>query len=169
VTGYALIGACWLVMKTTAEAEARARSVARPLLIALLAFIVLVSVWTPLEFERVAARWFRWPNFLYLSPVPLVTAALALGCWRGLSGTRVALAFYSAVGVFLVALTGLAISTLPVVVPPDITLWQAAAAPPSQAFMLAGMVVLVPLILAYTVFVYRTFRGRVRPGEGYHQ
>ena len=168
VTGYALLGACWLVMKTSAEAEARARAVARPLLIALLAFIVLVSVWTPLEFARVAERWFSWPDLFYLSPVPLITAALALGCWRGLSGTHVSLAFYSAVGLFLVTLAGLAISTLPLVVPPQVTLWQASAAPPSQAFILAGMGVLVPLILGYTVFVYRTFRGKVRPGEGYH-
>jgi cytochrome d ubiquinol oxidase subunit II len=168
VAGYGLIGACWLVMKTTAEAEQRARSCARPLLLALLVFIALVSVWTPLEFERVARRWFSWPNLLFLSPVPLVTAALALSCWRGLSGRHATLAFYSAVGLFVVAFIGLVISTLPYLVPPTITLWEAAAAPPSQAFILAGMLLLLPVILGYTVFVYRTFRGKVRPGEGYH-
>jgi cytochrome d ubiquinol oxidase subunit II len=42
------------------------------------------------------------------------------------------------------------------------------AAPESQAFILIGMSVLVPIILGYTVFVYYTFRGKVRPGEGYH-
>src|ERR1700681_199614 len=84
--GYALIGACWLAMKTTAEAEQRARRLAQPLLAALLFFILLVSVWTPLEFHRVAQRWFSWPNLLYFSPVPLVTAVLAVSCWRGLTG-----------------------------------------------------------------------------------
>jgi len=35
-----------------------------------------------------------------------------------------------------------------------------------HAVSLAG--VLVPVILGYTVFMYYTFRGKVRPGEGYH-
>ena len=166
--GYALIGACWLVMKTTAEAEQRARRLAQPLLAALLFFILLVSVWTPLEFHRVAQRWFSWPNLLYFSPVPLVTAVLAVSCWRGLTGRHPTLAFYSAVGLFLVAFIGLVISTIPYLVPPSITVWQAAAAPSSQGFILSGMAVLIPMTLGYTVFVYRTFRGKVRPGQSYH-
>jgi cytochrome d ubiquinol oxidase subunit II len=168
VEGYALLGACWLVMKTTGGVEQKARRYARPLFVVLMAFIVLVSVWTPLEFERIATRWFSWPNMLYLSPVPLLTAFLAFSCYRGLSGRRPTVAFYSAVGLFVVAFIGLVISTLPYLVPPSITLWQAAAAPESQAFILIGMSVLIPIILGYTVFVYYTFRGKVRPGEGYH-
>jgi cytochrome bd ubiquinol oxidase subunit II len=113
-------------------------------------------------------RWFSWPNILYLSPVPAITAALAITCWRALPGRHPTLAFYSAVGLFVVAFVGLLISTLPYLVPPVITLWQAAAAPRSQAFMLSGMASMIPVILGYTVFVYRTFRGKVRPGEGYH-
>jgi cytochrome bd ubiquinol oxidase subunit II len=166
--GYAAIGACWLVMKTAGDAEQRARRHARPLLVLLLLFIVLVSVWSPLEFARVAHRWFSWPNLLYLSPVPLLTALLALSCWRGLAGRHPQIAFYSAVGLFLIAFAGLMISTLPYLVPPNLTLWQAAASPGTQVFILSGMAVMVPVILGYTVFVYRTFRGKVRPGEGYH-
>jgi cytochrome d ubiquinol oxidase subunit II len=168
VAGYALLGACWLVMKTAGGVEQIARRYARPLFFLLLAFIVLVSVWTPLEFERIATRWFSWPNMLYLSPVPLLTAFLAVSCWRGLSGRHPTVAFYSAVGLFVVAFIGLVISTLPYLVPPTVTLWQAAATPKSQGFILIGMSFLVPIILGYTVFVYRTFRGKVRPGEGYH-
>jgi cytochrome d ubiquinol oxidase subunit II len=168
IVGYALIGACWIAMKTSATAEARARRLARVLLGAFMLFIVLVSIWTPLEFARVAQRWFSWPNILYLSPVPAITAALAITCWRALPGRHPTLAFYSAVGLFVVAFVGLLISTLPYLVPPVITLWQAAAAPRSQAFMLSGMAIMIPVILGYTVFVYRTFRGKVHPGEGYH-
>ncbi len=168
VVGYALIGACWIAMKTSASAEARARRQARTLLVVLLLFIVLVSIWTPLQFARVAQRWFSWPNILYLSPVPLVTAVLAVTCWRALPQRHPTLAFYSAVGLFVVAYIGLMISTLPYLVPPVISLWQAAAAPRTQAFILSGMAVMIPVILGYTVFVYRTFRGKVRPGEGYH-
>jgi cytochrome d ubiquinol oxidase subunit II len=168
VVGYALLGACWLVMKTAGEVETTARRRARPLLIALIAFIVLVSIWTPLQFDRIAERWFGGHSLLYLSPVPVVTVLLALSCWRGLSGRHPTVAFYSAVGLFIISFVGLAISTLPYLVLPSITLWQAAASPSSQTFMLVGTTVLVPFVVGYTIFVYHTFRGKVRPGEGYH-
>ena len=65
-------------------------------------------------------------------------------------------------------MSGSAISTIPYLVPPHLTFWDTAAAPASQIFLLVGTVVLLPLILGYTVFVYWTFRGKVAPGEGYH-
>ncbi len=168
VAGYAFLGACWLVMKTSGGVEQIARRIARPLFVVFLLFILVVSVWTPLAFERVATRWFSMPNLLYLSPVPLMTVALAVLCWRGIRGRHPSMAFYSAVGLFVVAFIGLVISTMPYLVPPALTIWQAAAAPKSQGFILAGMAVMIPVILGYTVFVYHTFRGKVRPGEGYH-
>jgi cytochrome bd ubiquinol oxidase subunit II len=168
IIGYALLGACWLVMKTSGDVEKTARRYARPLLLALVAFIVLISVWTPLQFERVAVRWFGDWNMLYLSPVPLITAGLAIACWRGLMGRHPTLAFYAAVGLFIISFIGLAISTLPYLAPPSVTLWGAAASPQSQTFMLVGTTVLVPFVLGYTIFVYHTFRGKVHPGEGYH-
>jgi cytochrome bd ubiquinol oxidase subunit II len=57
---------------------------------------------------------------------------------------------------------------LPFLVPASVTVWDAAAAPRSLSFILAGIAVLLPVIIGYTVFVYHTFRGKVRPGEGYH-
>ena len=168
VVGYALLGACWTVMKTAGGVEQGARRHARPLLVALVLFILLVSIWTPLQFERIAQRWFTWPNLLYLSPVPLITAALAVSCWRGLAGKSPTTAFNSAVGLFVISFIGLGVSTLPYLVPPSITLWDAAAVPKSQAFILVGIAILLPVIFGYTVFVYHTFRGKVRPGEGYH-
>lgn len=168
VVGYAFLGACWLVMKTSGGVEQTARRCARPLCVAFLAFILLVSVWTPLELPRIATRWFSMPNMLYLAPVPILTVVLAVTCWRGISGRHPSVAFYSAVGLFVMSYIGLIISTVPYLVPPVLTVWQAAAAPKSQGFILAGMSVMVPVILGYTVFVYHTFRGKIRPGEGYH-
>jgi len=168
VIGYAFLGACWLIMKTAEGVEQIARRLARPLCVAFLIFIAIVSLWTPLEFDRIAARWFSVPNMYYLAPIPLITVALAISCWRGIGGKHPSLAFSSAVGLFVVAFIGLVISTMLYLVPPTITLWQAAASPKAQGFILAGMVVMVPIILGYTVFVYRTFRGKIRPGEGYH-
>jgi cytochrome d ubiquinol oxidase subunit II len=136
--------------------------------VGLVALIVLVSIWTPLQYPRVAERWFSWPNMLYLSPVPLITGVLVVLCWRGIRRGHPTLAFYSAVSLFVVAFIGLMISMYPYLVPTSLTLWDAAAAPESQAFLLIGTAVLIPVVLGYTVFVYHTFRGKIREGEGYH-
>ncbi len=114
VVGYALIGACWLVMKTSGGVEQAARRFAKPLLLALVAFILLISVWTPLQFEHVAVRWFSGWNMLYLSPVPLITAALAISCWRGLAGRHPTIAFNGAVGLFVISFVGVGYLHAPV-------------------------------------------------------
>src|SRR5437588_849820 len=51
LAGYALLGATWLVMKTEGAVAERARGQAQVLLVAVLAFMAAVSVWTPLAFE----------------------------------------------------------------------------------------------------------------------
>jgi cytochrome bd ubiquinol oxidase subunit II len=168
VVGYALIGACWLVMKTTHDLERKARAMAQPLLIGLVAFVVVVSVWTPLEYQRIADRWFSMPNLLYLSPLPILSALLVVICWRGIRSGHATASFYSAVAVFVFAFVGLAISSYPYLVPWSVTLWDAAASPESQTFIFIGIAILLPFIIGYTVFSYYTFRGRLREGEGYH-
>jgi cytochrome bd ubiquinol oxidase subunit II len=166
--GYALLGATWLVMKVDGPLAEDARGWAKKLLPAVLVIMAIISVWTPLAFERIADRWFAWPNILYLSPVPIATAILAWACWHGLNTGREVMPFLCAVGLFLLGFVGLAISNVPYLVPPLITIWEAAAVPQSQIFTLIGVLIMLPVILGYTVFVYWTFRGKVREGEGYH-
>jgi cytochrome bd ubiquinol oxidase subunit II len=168
VCGYALLGACWLAFKTEGAMHAWALKAAKRLVPALVLFIALVSLWTPLEHAHIAARWFAWPNLLLLSPVPIATGALVLGLWLALLRERPGRAFWCAIGVFALCYLGLAISLYPHIVPPDMTIWNAAAAPDSLLFLLAGTLVLLPIILAYTAHAYWVFRGKVRAGEGYH-
>jgi len=168
VAGYALLGATWLVMKTDGELAARARGQAKTLLIAVLAFMAVVSLWTPLAIPRIAERWFSLPNIVFLSPIPIVTAAAAFTGWRWLERGPDAGPFLAAIALFLLGYLGLAISTFPYLVPPTVTVWDAAAVPASQIFMLLGTLFLLPIILGYTAFLYWLFRGKVRPGEGYH-
>ena len=168
VAGYALLGTTWLIMRTEGEVAAQAREQAPALLIVVLAAMTIVSLWTPLAEPRIWERWFTLPNLFYLAPVPLLTALAALTVWRGLANHHDSAPFFGTVALFLLGFAGLAISTLPYVVPPAVTIWDAAAAPSSQLFMLIGTAALLPVILGYTAFVYWTFRGKVKPGEGYH-
>ena len=168
VAGYALLGATWLIMKIDGEIAQRARQWAKSLLVAVLVFMAMVSLWTPLSNARIAELWFTLPNFFYLAPVPVLTALVAFTAWRSLAAGRDTLPFLCSIALFLLGYLGLAISTYPYLVPPVLTLWQAAAHPDSQFFMLIGTLVLLPLILGYTIVIYWIFRGKVRPGEGYH-
>ncbi len=168
VAGYALLGATWLVLKTDGDLEVWARDKAKAALLLMLAATLVISVWTPFSVPRIAERWFTWPNMLLLSPVPILTALAALSCWRGLERDKQLQPFVSAIALFLLGLIGLVISNVPYLVPDTMTVWQAAAAPSSQKFMLVGTLLLLPVILGYTAFVYWTFKGKVRAGEGYH-
>jgi cytochrome d ubiquinol oxidase subunit II len=168
VAGYALLGATWLLIRTEGEVHARARELAKWLLLAVLGFMAVVSLWTPLANERIAQRWFSQPNILYLWPIPLVTALVAWACWRWLDTGREVPPFLAAVGLFLLGYLGLVISWYPYLVPPTLTIWDTAAVPASQIFTLIGVVFMLPIILGYIVFVYWLFRGKVREGEGYH-
>ena len=168
VLGYALLGSTWLVMKTEGALQEWARQRARACLFGVLAFIAMVSVWTPFLDSRIAARWFAWPNVALLAPVPVVTAAIAWWLWVSLDRRQDAAPFFAAMGLFAMCYVGLAISLLPYIVAPSITLWEAAAAPRSQAFMLIGTLFLLPIIVTYTGWSYWVFRGKVRGDVAYH-
>jgi cytochrome bd ubiquinol oxidase subunit II len=168
VAGYALLGATWLVLKTEGAVAEQARVHAKLLLLAVLACMVIVSVWTPLANERIFARWFSLPNILFFWWVPAATALIALSAWRWLDTRRDALPFLAATALFLLGYLGLLISNFPYLVPPSLTIWQTAAAPPTQIFMLMGTLVMLPIIIGYVIFVYWTFAGKLREGEGYH-
>ena len=168
VAGYTLLAATWLIYKTDGALEVFARHSAKIALLAVLAAAAIISLWTPFTMPRVAERWFSWPNLLLLSPVPLLTAYAAWSCWRGLELEKPFQPFGSAIALVLLGLAGLLRSNVPYLVPDKLCVWDAAAAPSSQMFMLVGTLLMLPVILGYTVFVYWTFRGKVRHGEGYH-
>ena len=168
IAGYALLGCTWLIMKTEGPLQAWCYKLAPFILVAVMVFVGAVSIWTPLTQPAIAERWFSVPNFYYLSQVPLITgitaAALVWAIWK----RKEVQPFLLTMALFLLSYLGLAISLWPNIVPPEVTIWEAAAPPESQKFLLVGLVFLIPTVLAYTAFTYWVFRGKVRAGAGYH-
>jgi cytochrome d ubiquinol oxidase subunit II len=154
LAGYVLLSAGWLIMKADPELREWAYGIAYNALIAVAVFIVVFSVWTPFLHPDIAARWFKPANMVMLSPVPLITAASVVALWMALNRRQRYTPFLLGVVLFLLCYTGLAVSLFPFIVPPDITIWQAAAAPNSQLFMLYGAIPLLPVILGYTAYSY---------------
>ena len=168
VAGYALLAAGWLTMKTEGRAADHARGMIRPLMILVAVAAAAVSIWTPIAVGRIAERWFSTPNIFFLWPLPALTAFLSFVVWRSAGRRDEYAPFFATIGIFVLCYLGLAISNFPYLVPPTLTVWDTAAVPASQIFMLIGVCLLLPMILGYTAFVYWTFRGKVREGEGYH-
>ncbi len=168
VIGYALLGAAWLIWRTEGPMQARNRTLTGWLALATLGLIGIVSIWTPFLNPRFAARWFHWPGIALTSPVPLLVAALAALMWHGLRRHHHITPLIAAMGWFVLCYVGLGISFWPLIIPPDITIFQAAAPPASQEFLLVGALIMFPIILAYTGYAYWTFRGKISHDSGYH-
>jgi cytochrome d ubiquinol oxidase subunit II len=166
--GYALLGAGWLVIKTEGVLQDWARGFGRYALIGTCVAVGVVSLWTPLANASIAARWFSWPNIVWLAPVPLITLALIWYAWRSLNDRSEYAPFIAALALFVMSYLGIAISLWPMIVPGHFTLEQAAASQSTQAFLLVGTLVLLPVILVYTAWSYWVFRGKVRSDIGYH-
>ncbi len=169
VTGYALLGSTWLILKTEGREQVLARSLTRPLMVAVIVFMGLVSTWLPFLQSRVMERWFSDGNFWWLSPVPLLTLAVAVALWRSAMHPRRDLPpFLLTLALFVLGFIGLVLGMWPYLLPPHLTLWQAAAPVSSLGFSMVGLVLLLPMILGYTVWSYKVFRGKVTAETGYH-
>jgi cytochrome d ubiquinol oxidase subunit II len=164
VAGYALVGAAWLIFKTGGATQGFARQCAPWALAATLLFIGVVSLWTPLAHEAIAQRWFSLPNFLFLWPVPFMTAALAFGLWRSIGGKRDWLPFLLAILLFLLAYAGLGISLWPYAIPESVSIWDAAASHDTLVFLVVGTAIILPITLSYLGYAHWVFRGKVSAG-----
>jgi cytochrome d ubiquinol oxidase subunit II len=168
VIGYALLGACWLNLKTTGDLQKRAKSLATFAGVGTLGMIGIVSLWTPFINGIYFERWFGWPTVIFSGLVPLLVLACALVFWRGLTRGEHLSPFLAALGLFILSFAGIGISFYPYIVPGALTIEEAAAPDASLGFLLVGAAVLIPIILAYTGYAYWVFRGKVDPEEGYH-
>ena len=171
ILGYGLLGATWCVMKTTGELELWARRMAVRFLVGVIVAMAIVSLWVPFLGREIEARWFAWPNIAYLAPVPLLTALAAWRLYRGIQDGREYSPFLLAIALFLLGYLGLAISLFPYIVPPNVTVWQAANTVNSQLFALVGFSIVMPLTFLYTGYAYWVFRGKVAEeikAGGYH-
>jgi cytochrome bd ubiquinol oxidase subunit II len=164
---YVLLGAGWLIMKTEGLLQQLALKWARLAWLPVVAGMGLISVATPWVSLTVRQRWFSMPGFIALLPIPAMTL-IALGLLRwSLRSKRVLghwcwVPFVLTVCVFVLGFVGLAYSLYPFVVMDRITLWQASSAAGSLKVILVGVVITVPMIVAYTVFAYRVFWGKAQ-------
>ena len=170
LAAYALLGAGWLIMKTEGELQLMAVAWARRSLWLTGLGVLAISVATPLISHNIFLKWFSFPNVVLLLPIPAATLVLFGTIWRSLGRLPIRLEqgneygigvpFGATVGIFLLAFYGLGYSIFPWLVIDRITIWQAASAPEALLVIFYGVAVVLPVIIAYTVFAYRVFWGK---------
>lgn len=166
--GYAMLGATWLNMKLEGRIQSRMRRLARPFGVATVVFMAAVSVWTPFLDQVYFDRWFVWPTIGFSAVVPVLVALCIYGLFHGLQLRKDVQPFLCALSLFVLGFIGIGISFYPYMVPPSLTIADAAAPDSSLWFALVGTLILLPMILAYTAYAYWVFRGKIDPNEGYH-
>ncbi len=169
VVAYAALGCGWLILKTSKELQAKMYTLMPKLALLMLFTFACVSLWTPLHNPAIAERWFSMPQFLYFSPVPILVLWCTYAIWQASRAKQQLKPFAYTLGLIGLAYSGFLISLWPMIIPPNITIWEAAAPESSQRFALVGALIMIPIILAYTALAYWVFRGKVHVGEGgYH-
>ncbi len=170
IAGYALLGACYLILKTTGEVQERAWRQARSAVLAVAGFMFIVSLWTPFRVPQIMTRWWTPPRTYFVWMFPVTGVAGFLLMLQSLkSQARDGLPFIAALIMFFAAYLGLQSGVYPYAVMPDITIFQAAAQRETQIITLIGALCILPFVLGYTGYTYWVFRGKVKEDQaGYH-
>ncbi|CAM3756171.1 Cytochrome bd ubiquinol oxidase subunit 2 [Pseudomonas reidholzensis] len=168
IVAYTLLGCTWLIMKTEGPLQKQMHDLARPLALVLLVVIGIVSLWTPLAYPQIAERWFSMPNLIWFMPVPILVLVTFYGLLKAVARNANYTPFLLTLVLIFLGYSGLGISIWPNIIPPSISIWEAAAPPQSQGFMLVGTLFILPFILGYTFWSYYVFRGKVTHDDGYH-
>ena len=164
--GYSFIGATWVIHKTEGALQAKAIGWAKGGIWGLVLGIGAISAATPYVSARIFDKWFTWPEMLWLSPLPILSAALILALWRALARMPYAddrhswLPFAMATALWTLAFCGMAYSFYPYVIPDSRTIYDSAAAPESLFIIFLGTIFVLPAILGYTILAYTVFRGK---------
>ncbi len=157
---YAAMGAAWLIYKTEGDLQTRAVRWLRSALVLTVLGMAAISLATPLASPRIFAKWFVFPEMLYLSPLPILSALLFIWLWRQTfhlpkEGDRHSLLpFLTLAAIFTLGFAGLAWSFYPYVVPDKLTIWQAASAPESLVVILVGAIIVLPIIIFYSFYAF---------------
>ncbi len=167
VPGYTMLGSAFLILKTTGPVQKRAYRQAFWSGILVLFFMAVVTFWTPYEYRIVWKFWFSPPRIYFIWAFPLLGLISAGLLIRSLRGKREAMPLAYSVGLFLSGYFGLTASVYPYAIPTRITIFEAAAQHETLRFMLWGALIVLPVILAYIVYSYSVFRGKVNEGEFY--
>lgn len=181
MAGYALLACTYLTMKSRGAIQQKAARYGQRLLIFVMLAMLLVSLWTLYQQPDIRSRWFGGVYSLALMVLPLLAVLAArllfrdlarvqrqFGAEQAINNRHESRPFWLSASLFLLAFAGLVVGLYPYLLPRQLSFYAAAAPDSSLGFMLPGVMIFLPLILAYTLWGYHIFRGKIEDyEEGY--
>ncbi|UFP96760.1 cytochrome d ubiquinol oxidase subunit II [Gloeobacter morelensis] len=165
IQGYVLIGSTYLITKTEGELQDTHYRTAKIAALTTLVGAIFITISTPIFYESARTRLFQEPFIYIFAAVPLLGALLIWLLLRSLSRRQERAPFIWTILIFTLTFAGLALVVFPYIIPMSVTIYQAAAAPSALVFMIIFMGFLIPIMLAYNIFQYIVFRGKVTGGH----
>jgi len=167
VPGYIMLGSSYLMIKTAGPVQEKAYKQAFGSSMAVLGFMAIITVWTPFHYPLVWTNWFSAPRIFFVWMFPLMGLISAYLLMKSLKARREMAPLMFSIGLFLSGYFGLATSLYPYAIPPAVTIHDAAAQFETLRFTLWGALIVLPIVLAYIIYSYSVFRGKVSREEYY--
>ncbi len=166
IQGYVLIGSTYLILKTEGELQKTHYRTAKLAAVTTLIGAVLITIATPVFYEAARTRLFGPPLVYIFALIPILGVVLVGLLVQSLNREEEVTPFVYTILIFLLTFLGLGLIVFPYIIPTQITIYQASAAPSALVFMLTFIGVLIPIMLFYNIYNYVVFRGKV-VGEAY--
>ncbi len=166
IQGYVLIGSTYLINKTEGDLQEIHFSTAKLAAYTTLVGAVLITITTPIFYVTARARLFSAPLVYIFALIPILGVLLISLLIKSINERRETRPFVWTILLFLLTFLGLGLIVFPYIIPTEITIYEAAAAPSSLVFMIVFIGFLIPIMLAYNIYQYIVFNGKVA-GEGY--
>jgi cytochrome d ubiquinol oxidase subunit II len=161
IQGYVLIGSTYLILKTEGELQTSHYRTAKLAAWTTLLGAILITIATPVVYENARAKLFHQPEVYLFSVIPVLGVLLIGLLIRSLNRKAETTPLVWTVLLFLLTFVGLGLVVFPYIIPPSITIYQAAAAPSALVFMIIFIGFLIPIMLFYNIYNYIVFRGKV--------
>ena len=161
IQGYVLIGSTYLIMKTEGELQETHYLTAKISAITTFIGAVYLTITTPIFYESARTRLFSEPLVYIFALIPLLGTLIIFLLWRSLNAQQERQPFVWTLLLFLLSFVGLGLVVFPYIIPTEITIYEAAASPSSLVFMIIFIGFLIPIMLAYNIYQYVVFRGKV--------
>jgi cytochrome bd ubiquinol oxidase subunit II len=167
ISGYIMLGANYLILKTNGAIQGSSREHSFVAAFATLLISLAIYAWTIARHPYIARKWLTMPDLVYVAVFPLL-ALFAFGMYvRSLRRLSERAPFIWNATMVFCSFTGISVGFYPYIIPNMVTIQNAAvSSTKTLVFMLAVIVILLPLILAYIGFKNRLFRGKVGSSYG---
>lgn len=165
IQGYVLIGSTYLIWKTEGELQATHYRTAKIAAWTTLLGAIFITISTPIFYESARTRLFQQPLVYIFGVIPVLGIVLISQLLTSLDRKQERAPFIWTILIFVLTFIGLALVVFPYIIPPEITIYEAAADPSSLVIMIVFIGFLIPVMLFYNLYQYVVFRGKVTGGH----